>query len=133
MKFKLITDDKRKLSFNMAAIDAYTGRWKPGTPIEVEIKRRAVPKDPIRKYYFAAVLKPYADHLGYDQGEETELLHRQLKIVWYQVEPDKKGIYKGVPTLFRNESDKGVGEKQEFINWVVRCAARDGVYIETTT
>jgi len=131
LKFKIITDENRRVAFNMAAIDAYTAKWKPGTPLDVEIVRRNVPKDPIRAYYYAAVLKPYADHLGYDAGEETYLLHRQLKIVYYNVQPDKKGVYKNVPHLFRNESTKRNKEKQQFIEWVIRKAAHDGVYIET--
>jgi len=113
----------------MDVVDIYTSRWKPGTPFDFEIIRRVARKsDPMRKYYFGVVIKEYMKHLGYEPHEE-ELFHRQLKIIYFQIKPDEKGIYREVPSVFSNESDIEVPKKKEFVDWVIRCAARDGAYI----
>jgi len=113
----------------MDVINIYTSKWKPGTPFDFELTRRVARKsDPLRKYYFAVVIKEYMNHLGYEPDEE-ELFHRQLKITYFQIKPDEKGIYRNVPSVFSNESELPVPDKTAFVDWVVRCAARDGVYI----
>ena len=68
-------------------------------------------------------------HLGYEQDEQ-ELFHRQLKIVYFNIKPDKKGIHRKVPSVFSNESDISISKKKEFVDWVIRKAAQEGVYIE---
>ena len=80
--------------------------------------------------YFAAILPEFAKGLGYDPDEYL-LFHRQLKIVYFQVQPDKKGIYRNVPHVFADESELPVPEKSKFIEWVLRKAAMEGIYIET--
>lgn len=119
------------LEINWDHLDTYASRWKDGTHFDVEIVRREkkIP-DPLRKYYFAAVLPPFMAHLGYDPDEE-ELFHRQLKIVYFKISPDAKGIYRKVPSVFGNESELPISKKQEFVEWVCRKAAQDGVYIES--
>ena len=130
MKTKLVSDDKRQVRIHLEHIQAYCSRWKPGTVFDFEIVRRQPRKsDPMRKYYFAAVLPPFANELGYEVDEQ-ELLHRQLKIVYFKVSPDDRGIYRNVPSVFSDSSDLPVDKKKEFVDWVVRKAATYGVYIE---
>ena len=131
MKFHVKTTKNRKVVLNMEAINAYASRWKPGTQLEVEIKRPVAKKsDSQRAFYWAVVIPQFCDELGYDP-DERELFHRQLKITYFGVKPDAKGIYrnKDIPAVFANESDKDVRQKKEFIEWVVRKAAQNGIYI----
>ena len=129
MKFKAFTNDQRKLDVNWDHVNLYVSKWKPHTPLVVEITRRQAKKsDPLRKYYIGVVIKEFMRHLGYEVDEE-ELFHRQLKIVYFQIKPDAKGIYRNVPSVFSNESDLDVSVKKEFVDWVVRKAAHEGVYI----
>ena len=129
MKFKAYKKNGR-LDINWDHINIYTSRWKEGTEFDVEITRhQKTVSDPLRKYYFSAVLPPFMLYLGYEP-EEDELFHRQLKIVYFRIKPDKKGIYRGVPSVFGNESKIPVSEKQQFCDWVIRKAAEEGVYIE---
>lgn len=129
MKFQTILTDDRKLNLNWESINQYLSKWKPGTAIEVEIVRR-VPRrsDPLRKYYFAAVLPPFMEHLGYDPEEEM-IFHRQLKIVFFKIKRDERGIRRGVPSVFSNESDIPVSIKKKFVDWVIRKASEYGAYI----
>lgn len=130
MKFKLVSDKNRKVNINMDRINIYTSRWKPGTPIDFSITRKVqTTSDPMRKYYFVAVTKPFMEKLGYEPHEET-LFHTQLKITYFQVKPDERGIYRNVPSVFGKDSDIPVPEKKKFVDWVVRRAADHGVYIE---
>lgn len=131
MKFKVVSDKNRKINLNWDRVNIYVSRWKPGTAFDVEVKRKQKKvSDPLRKYYFSTVLPPYLERLGYEPDED-ELFHRQLKIVYFRVEPDEKGIYreKNIPSVFGNNSDLDVSIKLEFTEWVKRKAAQDGVYI----
>jgi len=129
LKFQARTNDKREIEVRWDLVNTYLSRWKPGTYLNLEITRRQAKKsDPMRKYYFGVVIKEFMRHLGYEVDEE-ELFHRQLKIVYFQVKPDVKGIYRNVPSVFSNESDLDVSVKKEFCDWVVRKAAHEGAYI----
>jgi hypothetical protein len=131
MEFKLKSNENRQLSINMEQINLYASRWKPGTWFDFKVVRKVKRKsDPMRRYYFAAVLPPFMEHLGYEP-EEQMIFHRQLKIVFFQVKPDKKGIYreKEIPSVFGNDSKLGIDIKQKFTEWVKRKAAHEGVYI----
>ena len=131
MKFDATTTKGRKLDLNWDAINAYVSRWRPGTRLEISITRRQQKiSDPMRKMYFAAILPVFANGLGYDPDEYL-LFHRQLKIVYFQVQSDKKGIYRNVPHVFADESTLPVSEKSKFVEWVLRKAAIEGIYIET--
>lgn len=128
MKFRAIKKDG-KLSVNWERVEVYLSRFRDGTPFDVEITHRVKTKSsPMRRYYFGVVLPAFMEHLGYDR-DESELFHRQLKIVYFQIKPDAKGIYRHVPAVFANDSTLPVGEKQKFVEWVVRKAAQEGVYI----
>ena len=128
MKFRAIIENG-KLSVNWERINVYLARWKDGTILDVEIVRRQPRKsDKLRSYYFKIVLPMFSEHLGYEKDEQL-LLHRQLKIVYFKVEPDSKGIYRKVPSVFGNESEMVVSEKSKFRDWVIRKAALDGLYI----
>jgi len=131
MKFRSLSDDGRKLNLNWDHINTYTSRWKPHTVFDIEIvKRQPRKSDPMRRYYFAAVLPPFMEELGYDPDEEM-LFHNQLKITYFKVEPDDHGIYRKVPSVFSNESEIPVDQKAKYIDWVCRKAAQYGVYIES--
>ena len=130
MNFR-IHSKNRELNLNTEAINTYVSRWKDCW-FDVDITRKQAKKsDPLRNYYFVAVAKPYGEFLGYD-ADEVELLHRQLKIVFYQVQPDSKGVYRNrdVPSVFGNDSEIPVRGKAKFVEWVTRVAAKDGCYIE---
>jgi len=131
MKFKATIDAKRHIEINWDLVNTYVSRWKPGTVLDVEIVRRQSTKsDPMRKMYFAAILPEFAKGLGYDPDEYL-LFHQQLKIVFFQIKPDKKGIYRKVPHVFHNDSTLPISEKTRFVEWVLRKAAMEGIYIET--
>ena len=124
----------------MEAIQAYVSRYKPGSPFDFELKRKVARKsDPMRKYYFAEVVSTYAEGLGYEVNEYY-LFHTQLKFVYfnaiYEGDKDKqpyidnKGIMRNIPSVFADDSELDVSEKKKFLDWVVRCAGRDGIYIK---
>ena len=130
MKFRA-TIRNGKIDINWDRLNVYASKWKDGTILDVEIVRRQKKiSDPMRKFYFGCVLPAYMDELGYERDED-ELFHRQLKIVYFRVQPDKKGIYRerDIPSVFSNESELPISEKQQFIEWVIRKAAHDSVYI----
>jgi hypothetical protein len=129
MKFQARTNEKRQLDVRWDLVNTYLSRWKPDTLFDIEIKRhQSKISDPMRKLYFAAILPEFASHLGYDPDEYL-LFHRQLKIIYFNVEPDKRGIYRKVPHVFANESNLVVSEKKKFIEWVLRKAAQEGKVI----
>jgi len=128
MKFRF-QKIKGKADINWDLINTYISRWKDGTWFDQEIIRHQHTRsDPMRKYYFSTVIKVFMNHLGYEPDEEY-LFHRQLKITYFQIKPDEKGIYRKVPSVFSNKSDIPVSEKKKFVDWVIRKAAVDGVYI----
>ena len=129
MKFLARTNEKREIEIQWDRVNVYLSRWKPGTFLDVEIRRRKKTiSDPMRKYYFGLVIKEFMKHLGYEPHEE-ELFHRQLKVVYFQIKPDAKGIYRNVPSVFSNESEIDVSLKKQFVDWVIRRAAHEGCYI----
>ena len=118
-----------KIDINWDKLSLYVARWNEGEWFEIDITRRQKRKsDPMRKYYFSTVLPLFAQHLGYEPDEEM-LLHRQLKITYFKIEPDKKGIYRKVPSIYSDDSDIIIPEKKKFQDWVIRKAAQSGVYI----
>lgn len=130
MKFRAVIKDS-KIDINWDRVNVYASKWKEGTLLDVEIVRRQKRvSDPMRKYYFGAVLPTYMHHIGYERDED-ELFHRQLKIVYFRVKPDVKGIYRerDIPSVFSNGSELPISEKKKFMDWVIRKAAQDGVYI----
>ena len=135
MKFKLVSTNDRKLNINLDKINLYVSRYKPNTAFDFEITRRQKKKsDPLRRYYFSTVARKYAEHLGYEE-DELLIFHHQLKVTFfkhdseYEIHQDKKGMWRNVPSVFGNNSDMVVGKKQKFVEWVIRKASIDGVYI----
>lgn len=134
MNFKLVSNESRKVSINIDAINAYTSRWRPGTPFDFEIVRR-VPKNVAspeqRGYYFSEVLPKLMRGCGYDP-EEAERVHEGLKCTFFQVKPDRRGIYrkKDIPSVFSLKSDIGQENRNNFVEWVMRKAAENGEYVE---
>jgi len=134
MKTKLVSDDNRKIHLNMEHINLYVSRYKPFTPFDFELVRRQKKvSDPMRRFYFAAVLPPFMAELGYDPDEEL-LFHHQLKVTYFRathdVYQDERGMWRNVPSVFGNNSDLEISIKSDFLHWVVRKAAHYGVYIE---
>jgi len=129
MKLKAQTDKNRKINLNWDLINVYLSRWKPETWIDIEIKRHQHKKsDPLRKYHFGGVLPELMNHLGYEKDEKYQF-HWQLKIKYFGIEPDKRGIYRNVPSVFGDKSKIPVSKKKEFVDWVIRKAAKMGCYI----
>lgn len=121
-----------KIDINWQRLELYIARWKEGALFDVEIKRLQRRKsDPLRKYYFAAVLPDIMKGAGYEPDEILDL-HKWLKIRYYQIQPDKWGIYRrrDIPSVFGNKSKIPVLGKKEFVDWVIRKAAKAGIYIE---
>jgi len=136
MKFQARTNEKRKLDVRWDLVNAYVAKWKPGTYLLLEVTRKQKKKsDPMRKYYFAAVLPPFMEKLGYEKDEEM-LFHHQLKLTYFKEDPtheiyqDDRGMWRNVPSVFGNDSELDVSIKKEFVDWVVRKAAHYGIYIE---
>lgn len=131
MKFRATSDSNRKLNVDWDRINIYVQRWKPGTPFTVEITRKVKKQsDPLRKYYWGVVMPVLLDTLGYER-DEADLVHRQLKCVYFNVKPDKRGIYreKDVPAVFADDSDLEVPIKKAFTDWVIRKVAENGGYV----
>jgi len=134
LKFQARTNDKREIEVRWDLVNTYLSRWKPGTYLNLEITRRQTKKsDPMRRFYFASVLPPFMKHLGYEKDEEL-FFHHQLKIRYfeheYEIYQDERGIWKNVPSVFGNDSEMPISKKHEFVEWVIRKAAHEGVYIE---
>lgn len=134
MIFQCRTDDKRKPIIDLDSIRAYFLRWKPYTEFCVEVtkiskKKIASPKQ--RGFYFSAVLPALLRGAGYDP-DEAMLVHRQLKIIFFHVQPDSHGIYreKDIPSVFSLESNIGVEKRGNFIDWVIRKSAELGEVVE---
>lgn len=133
MKFTLISDERRLLT-GVGLLNTYASRWKPHTKFTVEIKRKVKKKiasHEQRGYYFAEVLPKLMHACGYDP-EEAELVHRQLKIIFFQIQPDRHGIYrsKRIPSVFSLDSNISPEKRNEFVEWVIRKAAENGEYVQ---
>ena len=133
MDFKLVSDDSKRVHINMELINIYTGRYKAGTPFDFSCTRRQKKKsDPLRRYYFAAVLPPFMKDLGYEKDEDI-LFHHQLKVTYFKgthnIYQDERGMWRNVPSVFSNESDLDISIKKGFTDWVIRKAAHYDVYI----
>jgi hypothetical protein len=138
MKSKLVSDSNRIVHINMDAVNAYTSKWVPGTAFDFEIVRKVQRKsDPIRKYYFGVVMPVALETFGYDAFEK-DIVHKQLKIRYFDVKPDRHGIYrdKDIPPVFADDShltDKERKKRDElrkkFTEAVIRLVASEGGYV----
>ncbi len=73
MRFKAQTDNNRKLDIQWDLINIYLSRWKPETWFDIDITRHQAKKsDPMRKYYFTAVVPTFAKPLGYEPDEHLD-------------------------------------------------------------
>lgn len=143
MKFKALSNNECKLDLNWDRINLYVSRYKPNTSFEVQVVRRKSKRsDPLRSYYFAAVLPPFMEKEGYEP-HEMMLFHHQAKARYFEysykvlddlnlphVFIDNRGIARNVPSVFGNESPIPVEVKKKFVDWVIRRAATAGAYIE---
>ena len=130
MKFKLVSDEKREIHPNWEHVKIYVSRYKPHTSFDLEVVRRVARRsDPLRKYYFSAVLPEISRKSGYESHEDLQV-HEYLKARYFKIEPDSRGILRDVPSVFSNESKLKVPEKKKFVDYVIRMAALSGIYIE---
>jgi len=130
MKFKAIVGLHPKLRYNTDQVEKYLLKFKAGTVLDMELKRaRKSRSEPQQAYYWANVLPTLGDHLGYDRGPEQERLHDWLKCLYFNIQPDSRGIYKGIPSVWGKESKLDVKERSEFVDYVIRLAAKEGVVI----
>ena len=133
MIFKTVKDDSAKplpLRVNWDLILKFLAGIKDGKPVIMEIKRkRPTISDPMRKWYFSTVLPGLCEACGYEPDDYMEV-HRQLKILFFNCQPDKRGICAKVPSVFSNKSEAEIPVKKKFIDWVIRKAAENGKYIE---
>ena len=123
----------------MDAIQAYVSRHKPMTEFEFSITRRkeiTLASKNQRSFYFGYILPPFMEELGYDV-DDALLFHHQLKVTFFQndpdfkIEQDKRGMWIGVPSVFSLGPDIGDIKRRKFIDWVIRKAAENNVYIKT--
>lgn len=131
MKFKLKSNDNRQITLNIDAINTYVARYVANTEFCFEVvRKKRIKSDPMRKYFYAVVLPGFCNAYGYDP-EEQLTVHKHCKILWFNVQPDSHGIYRDrdIPALFGNDSEKDIQTKQEYIEWMKRKAAEEGVYI----
>ncbi len=120
---------KGKAEINWELVNVYLSRWKDDTWFDIEIVRHQHKRsDPMRKWYFSTVLPAIAEHLGYERDEHLDV-HRFLKIRYFNIEPDKLGIYRKVPSIFSDKSKIVISEKKKFLDYVIRKAAERGVII----
>ena len=125
MKSKLVSDSNRKVSINMGAINAYTARYKAGTAFDWSLTRRQVSSDPQRGYYYGTVLPCFLKAYWYEP-EDSYIVHRHAKIIFFHVQPDERGIHreKDIPSIFSKKPTVTPEQRKEFIDWVIRkCTA----------
>jgi len=134
MKLRAKTNNERKLILNWDLINVYLQGFKPDTWFDITITRKTKKiSDPLRKYYFAGVLPPFMKELGYEPDDEDQF-HLQLKVRYFNIKPDERGIYKDIPHVFhKDKTELDVPKQVEFVEWVKRLAAKYGVYIEDPT
>jgi len=127
MKFRA-RKEKDRLVYQKELVQAYLSRFKEGDVFKIEIRRpQKIGSDPYRRYYFGVVIKDFMAGLFYEPHEK-DMFHEQLKELYFQVKPDEHG-FKRIPNVFHKK--KGLPSKKqiEFIEWVKRLAAREGIYI----
>ena len=119
------SNDRRQVDLPRGDIDAFVSAFDPDTWFEVIVKKyHSKRSDPLRKYYFGFVLPPWMKKIGYEP-DELDLVHGQLKCRYFNIKPDKRGIYRNVPSVFGEGSDLEVPEKHDFVEWAIRKAAHD--------
>lgn len=128
MIFPAVTTSDRKLDVNWDLVNRYVSKWRPGTRLRIEIKRKQkTVSDPLRRYYFSTVLPILMKATGYEP-EEQMMVHEYLKAIYFQCEQDDRGIYRNIPSVFSNNSKVEIPQKAEFVEWVKRKAAENGEY-----
>ncbi len=70
------------------------------------------------------------DACGYERDEDLAV-HRHLKILYFRVKKDKRGIYrdKDIPSVFGDDSTLPVSDKKKFTEFVIRKCAENGGYV----
>lgn len=110
-------------------LDTWVATHKDGTRYWLELKKKVKRRSPaMRGYYFGVVLPTLMESMGYEKDEKM-MLHDYLKARYFGIKPDKRGIYRNLPSVFSNRPDVDVKGKKEFIEWIQRKAAEYGIYV----
>lgn len=97
-------------------------RFKPGTPIEVTVRRhRKTRSDKQNRYYFGVIIPLLAEHCGYDRQE----MHELLAMRFLRMEDDP---ITGSPRR-KHTPQTDTTEFAEYVDACIRLAAELGVYI----
>ena len=123
--------DKGKLVFqpgHKEQLKAYLSRCKDGDVFRCSIKKpQKIGSNPLRRYYFGVMLPLFMSEIGYEPHEK-DMFHEQLKMLYFQPEPDEHG-FKRVPAVFRKKARKKTKEQVKFTEWVKRLAEEQGIYL----
>ena len=119
-------------------INAFLAKFKEGTLLDIEIKRRQrTNSDPMRAFYYSQILPPLLEATGYEKYE-GEVVHHHLKGLFFENHPnaewrthkDERGIYRNVPHVFSKKSPIPISEKKKFISFVERIGVQYGAEYE---
>lgn len=114
------------LDLSWSSVMLYVSKFEPETEFRVEVVALdGKDPDPIRKYYFSTILKVFLEAYGYDP-DEKEVVHERLKIVFFDIEPDRFGVCREVPKLFSDDSGQPMAVKVKFCDWVIRKSTEAG-------
>jgi len=134
MKFRARISSKKKLETNWEIIDVFLSRFKPGTLLELDIKRlERKESNPMRRYYYSQVLPPLLKATGYEVYE-AQFVHNVLKGMFFEnheneewrTYKDERGIWRNVPHVFAKNSPIPVSVKKEFISFAERVGVKYG-------
>ena len=122
------TARKEEMRFDHPTINRYLEKWKNDTVFNVSITRpKRTNSDPLRNYYWGKVIRSFMK-LGYEP-QDFENLHKHFKFSFFKPQPDELGI-KPEPMVFSKKSKITVDQKWDFVEWVRRIAARQGLDIQ---
>ena len=103
---------------DFARYSAYLNSFKEDTEVELVVRKvEDTVSDPLRKYYFKVVAKMISD----ETTHSVEVIHEDMKRK-YSSDVDDVGIMTTY-SVFSNESEIPISEKQQFIDLVKRWAS----------
>ena len=126
MNWRSKSDNNRRITLNLDLIQTYVGRYKPGTWFDIEVTRKQkTVSSPMRRYFYGVVLPKFLEAYYYDP-EDGKTVHKHLKCLFFNVQPDEHGVYRDsdVPAVFADDSIIPIDKKQAYIEYVKRKAAQ---------
>jgi len=134
LRFRGRTTNERELEADWLVINTFLSRFKPGTLLDIEIKRlEKTNSDPMRAYYYSQILPPVLKATGYEVYE-GEIVHHTFKGMFFEnnkneewrTYKDKRGLWRNVPHVFAKKSPIPIPIKKDFIGFVERIGAKYG-------